>query len=413
MDVLVTVGMSRWPFDRLMGGVDGLAAEHRVFAQIGHANLRPSCPHERFIPFEELRARIASADVVVTHAGNTVRLAQRAGKVPIAIARRAALGEMGNDHQVEYLRHEERAGRVVAVWDVERLPLAVRRHRQAEAALLAERPAPRLADGERVADVLEHLLVRRTRSPFERHPLRRYDYAWRRLARRSGRHLDVGCGTGEFLSGLDASTALACYGVDAHRGYLGDLRNRSPHLDARWVATSGPLPFATGFFSSVSALDVLEHVPDEDALLGEIRRVLAPGGAFVLTVPRQHILSFLDPDNAKFRFPRLHRAVYSQRFGGDVYRRRFVDLSDGLRGDIAVERTRHENYVRAQLERRLRDHGFRIEHVAGANLFWRLLQTPALLARGALKRLLESAIAIDGRLFSSANLFITAMRDDS
>jgi SAM-dependent methyltransferase/UDP-N-acetylglucosamine transferase subunit ALG13 len=413
VDVLVTVGMSRWPFDRLVTAVSSLAEEHRVFAQIGHAKVRPACPHARFIPFEELQSRLAAADVVVTHAGNTLRLAQRAGKVPIAIARRAALGEMANDHQVEYLRHEERSGRVVALWEVERLPLAVNGHPDVEAALLAARPAPRPADGARVADLLEEFVTHLQPSPFERHPLRRYDYAWKALSRRSGRHLDVGCGSGEFLEVLDRTTELGCHGVDAHRGYLQELRDRVPHLDARWTPTSGPLPFPAGFFASVSALDVLEHVPDEDALLAEIHRVLAPGGKLVLTVPRRHVFSFLDPDNAKFRFPRIHRAVYTRRFGRDVYTRRFVDLSDGLRGDLAVERTRHDNYVRDALERRLSAHGFTVSHVAGANLFWRLLQTPALLATGASRRLLERLIVIDGKLFSAANLFIMAARDDS
>jgi SAM-dependent methyltransferase/UDP-N-acetylglucosamine transferase subunit ALG13 len=413
VDVLVTVGMSRWPFDRLMSAVTTLAAEHRVFAQIGQANMRPECSHARFIPFEELQSRIASADVVVTHAGNTVRVAQRAGKVPIAIARRAAHGEMANDHQVEYLRHEERRGRVVALWELERLPLAVRGHPDVEAALLSERPVPRPADGARVADLLENLLLRQQASPFERHPLRRFEYAWKRLAGRSGRHLDVGCGSGEFLRALDRTTDMECYGVDAHRGYIQELRCRSPHLNARWVPTSGPLPFPAGFFTSASALDVLEHVPDENALLAEIRRVLAPGGTLIVTVPQRHIFSFLDPDNAKFRFPRIHRAVYSMRFGPDVYTRRFVDLSDGLRGDIAVERSRHENYLRDALERRLNEQGFRVDHAAGANLFWRLLQTPALLAAGMPRRLLERLIVIDGKLFSAANLFITAERDDA
>jgi len=124
------------------------------------------------------------------------------------------------------------------------------------------------------------------------------------------------------------------------------------------------------------------------------------------------VFSFLDPDNAKFRFPRIHRAVYTRRFGSDVYAQRFVDLSNGLRGDVAVERDRHENYVPDVLVRGLHRHGLRVDDMAGANLFWRLLQTPALLATGAPRRLLERLIVLDGKLFSTANLFITAMKDD-
>jgi UDP-N-acetylglucosamine transferase subunit ALG13 len=154
-NVLVTVGMGRWPFDRLVAAVAPLCAEHRVMAQIGTATVLPPCPHARFLPYPELLDRITAADVVVTHAGNTVRLVQRAGKVPIVVARLAARGEMSNDHQVAYLRQEEATGPVVAVWDVADLGAAVRDHPAAQARLLAERPLPSPTDPERVAAILD------------------------------------------------------------------------------------------------------------------------------------------------------------------------------------------------------------------------------------------------------------------
>jgi SAM-dependent methyltransferase len=45
------------------------------------------------------------------------------------------------------------------------------------------------------------------------------------------------------------------------------------------------LPFASGAFDAVFIFDVLEHVDDEGRVLGEIRRVLAPGGKLLVTVP--------------------------------------------------------------------------------------------------------------------------------
>src|SRR5215218_2003258 len=149
--------MSSWPFDRLMTAVGTLVGEHRVFAQIGHATAAPACPHARFVPFGELQQRIAAADVVVTHAGNTVRLVQRAGKVPIAIARTAGRREMPNDHQVEYLEAEQHTGRVVAVWDAANLPEAVRAHPAVERTMLASRVLEPPVDPERVAGLLDEL----------------------------------------------------------------------------------------------------------------------------------------------------------------------------------------------------------------------------------------------------------------
>ena len=110
------------------------------------------------------------------------------------------------------------------------------------------------------------------------------------------------------------------------------------------------------------------------------------------------------------RFPRLHRWVYSRRFGAAVYAERFEDLSNDLRGDMSVGKDRHTNYRTAELLGLLRDNGFEPAVVTGANLFWRWLQIPALLTGGPLRRLLERGIHLDGRLFTAANLFVAARR---
>ena len=70
---------------------------------------------------------------------------------------------------------------------------------------------------------------------------------------------------------------------DAHPDYLRALRAAEADLALARVGTA--LPFATGRFDSVSALDVLEHVADEAGTLAELHRVLRPGGLLVLTVP--------------------------------------------------------------------------------------------------------------------------------
>jgi SAM-dependent methyltransferase len=45
------------------------------------------------------------------------------------------------------------------------------------------------------------------------------------------------------------------------------------------------LPFADGAFDLVAALDILEHVNDDVQALGELRRVLRPGGRLLLSFP--------------------------------------------------------------------------------------------------------------------------------
>lgn len=151
--ILVTVGMGPWPFDRLVEAVRPLCAYHDVFVQTGTSAVVPPCPHAGYVPLDEMQRRLDDADIVVTHAGSTVRLVQRLGRVPIVVARRRALGEAGDDEQEKYLRSEQPSGRVAALWDVTELPSAVAGHGLGTAP--PELPAP--VSDERLIGVLDRV----------------------------------------------------------------------------------------------------------------------------------------------------------------------------------------------------------------------------------------------------------------
>ena len=416
LDVFVTVGMGPWPFDRLLTALAEVCEQHDVFVQTGVSTFAPPCPHAAFLGFEETQRRIARADVVITHGGNTVRLVQRSGRIPIAVAREAARDEMRNDHQVAYLVSEVARGRVVALdGDLRGLADAVSRHPERERTLLRTGSGLPPVDAAAVGDLLDALAdeddARRRGSgsrPFRQHPTARYGWAFDRLRGRTGRHLDLGIGDAELLAALHEHTSLKVVGADPHAGYLKAARARHPGVPL--VRVAGRLPFADGAFDSISMLDVLEHTADERATLAEVSRVLRPGGLLVLTVPARHVFSVLDPDNAKFRFPRVHRAVYSSRFGRSTYEARFADDSDGLRGDMAWERGWHTNYGTSALVSLLEEAGLTPRLKDGANLFWRFWQVPALLGPARARRLYDAPLRADGRLFRSANLFLTAYR---
>jgi len=51
------------------------------------------------------------------------------------------------------------------------------------------------------------------------------------------------------------------------------------------VGLVSELPFPDGVFDPVCALDIVEHVEDDDGVLAEISRVAAPGAAVLLSVP--------------------------------------------------------------------------------------------------------------------------------
>jgi len=57
------------------------------------------------------------------------------------------------------------------------------------------------------------------------------------------------------------------------------------------------LPYANARFATIVALDVLEHVLDEECWLAELARITRPGGRLTLRVPATGPLSWLDALN--------------------------------------------------------------------------------------------------------------------
>lgn len=93
--------------------------------------------------------------------------------------------------------------------------------------------------------------------------------------------LDVGCGTGYYLSRL-ADLFERSSGVDVSDGMLSIARANYPALDVR-KAGAERLPFADASFDAVISCRVLTHIADIDNAFAEIGRVLRPFGVAVVT----------------------------------------------------------------------------------------------------------------------------------
>lgn len=97
----------------------------------------------------------------------------------------------------------------------------------------------------------------------------------------SPRILDAGCGTGRNL--VEYARLGAVEGVDmsedavefCHQRGFGGVRQGSLE----------ELPFEDDRFDLIAATDVIEHLDDDVAVLGELLRVAAPGARLVITVP--------------------------------------------------------------------------------------------------------------------------------
>lgn len=107
--------------------------------------------------------------------------------------------------------------------------------------------------------------------------------------------LDLGCGEGRHVISAYVEADVHSVGVDLSLDDLKTTRSKyedfaepdnagkSFHLSS---ANALALPFADNTFDKVICSEVLEHIPDYQAALAEIQRVLKPGGLLCASVPR-------------------------------------------------------------------------------------------------------------------------------
>lgn len=119
-----------------------------------------------------------------------------------------------------------------------------------------------------------------------RHALRmRMDATLELLDGETGEILDAGMGPGRLLEELDRRGWMVS-GTDVAGEMVARARERVPHAADRLLrAELETLPFPDASFDAVVATGVLEYVPDLSSALGELARVLRPGGLAVVSAP--------------------------------------------------------------------------------------------------------------------------------
>ncbi|WP_245313262.1 class I SAM-dependent methyltransferase [Bradyrhizobium macuxiense] len=98
--------------------------------------------------------------------------------------------------------------------------------------------------------------------------------------------LEVGCGTGTVLRAMAGSRSWErLVGSELHPSGLAYARKRLPagvefvQMDARDIP-------AVRLFDLTGAFDVIEHIPDDEAVLRGLRAATRPGGGIIVTVPQ-------------------------------------------------------------------------------------------------------------------------------
>jgi ubiquinone/menaquinone biosynthesis C-methylase UbiE len=104
------------------------------------------------------------------------------------------------------------------------------------------------------------------------------------------------------------------------------------------------LPFEAHSFDGVYCSHVLEHVPDDQQAMRELRRILLPGGWALFQVPIQRRTTFEDPTITS---PELRRELFGQpdhvRIYGRDFRQRLARAGFAVSVDRPQDRLNRED----------------------------------------------------------------------
>lgn len=127
------------------------------------------------------------------------------------------------------------------------------------------------------------------------------------------RVLEVGCGTGNYVTALQSATRCSCWGVDPSSEMLAAARERSERVTFQ-LGRAERLEFSAEVFDLVFSVDVIHHLENSTEYFQEAQRVLKPGGRVCTVTDSEWIIRHRKPLAVYFpetvevdlrRYPRL------------------------------------------------------------------------------------------------------------
>ena len=116
----------------------------------------------------------------------------------------------------------------------------------------------------------------------------KFDYIKKKINKKNI-HLDIGCGSGTFISLLNNKES---YGIDISSKQIKYATKKYGKKNKKFYSFTKKIPFKKNFFDSISLIELIEHLSDREIyiLFKEIFRILKPDGAIYITTP--NYLSF-------------------------------------------------------------------------------------------------------------------------
>jgi SAM-dependent methyltransferase len=193
--------------------------------------------------------------------------------------------------------------------------------------------APVEADlSHRIEEIPERFVPAEARGELtEAEHLARYWWAARMAAGR--RVLDAGCGVGYGTNLLAEAGASEAIGVDIAEAVV-EAASATARAGASFrTADVRDLPFEDDSFGLVTCFEVIEHVEERDAVIGELARVLSPDGVLVISSPNRNVYVPGNPHHVYEYEPEELREALGARFAHVALRRQHDWIGSAILGD--------------------------------------------------------------------------------
>ena len=135
--------------------------------------------------------------------------------------------------------------------------------------------------------------------------------------------LEIGCGTGNYISAVQARVGCTCFGIDPSREMIKQAKKRENGVTFS-VGSAENLKFAAAFFDFVFSVDVIHHIGDRIRYFSQAYRVLRPGGLLATltdseeTIPKRMPLTFYFPDTVEPELKRYPDVKEMKQYSSEV-----------------------------------------------------------------------------------------------
>jgi ubiquinone/menaquinone biosynthesis C-methylase UbiE len=127
----------------------------------------------------------------------------------------------------------------------------------------------------------------------ENEHLTRYRFAAKLVAGK--KVADIACGTGYGTQMLAKADARSVHGMDLSAEAVGVCaeRNNTPNVTYNVANAQSLTAIQDSEFDVVVSFETIEHLPNVEAYLDEMKRILRPGGTFLVSTPDRRIASVM------------------------------------------------------------------------------------------------------------------------